>query len=81
MFFTDYETIIDSINKILNKYDLTRENETAFLKLRKDYNDKVIEKFILNYNIHYINRNYNSCNYIKKNILENSNSEIFVTNY
>lgn len=42
MFFTDYETIIDSINKILNKYDLTRENETAFLKLRKDYNDKVI---------------------------------------
>lgn len=36
MFFTDYETIIDSINKILNKYDLTRENEVAFLKLRKD---------------------------------------------
>ena len=217
MFFTDYKSIINSIDKILNKYDLTSDNETAFLKLRKDYNDKItynwvtlyvlhcfsfnwlirfnqneeynsswskghayyterqresikqlkdklttndiktyndsifnfnfneltqddfiyfdppylnsgavyndtsrgfcgyteedekqllhileeldkrhikwglsnnlgyinslLEKFILNYNIHYINRNYNACNYIKKNIIKSNNSEIFVTNY
>lgn len=43
------------------------------------YNNQIIEEWIKKYNTHYLNANYNNCNYHKKN--KSADIEVLITNY
>ncbi len=59
--------------------DLDSRNIRFALSNNLKYNNPLLEKWMGKYNVHYLNANYNNCNYQKKD--KSPDVEVLITNY
>ena len=65
---------------LLNLLDQLNDKNIKFaLSNNFKYNNPFLKEWSKNYNIHYLNYNYNNCNYQKKD--KNGDIEVLITNY